>query len=266
MGSPELPAAVISSPSLRQLRPIGRSLLSVLGLLAMIFTESGLLAGRSQADEAFARKRAEMVKRQIEARGITDRRVLEAMAFIPRHLFVPPAYRNEAYEDYPLPIGEGQTISQPYIVGLMTHCLSLGREAKVLEVGTGSGYQAAILGRLTDRVFSVEINETLAVQATRLLERLGLANVRVKSGDGYFGWKEEAPFDAIIVTCAVPAVPGPLLEQLAEGGRLIIPLGPVSTYQVLTLITKKGGRLQSREILDVRFVPMTGEALKKRHP
>ncbi len=207
-----------------------------------------------------------MVERQIARRGITDGNVLRAMSAVPRHLFVPSPYRSQAYEDYPLPIEQGQTISQPYIVALMTQCLALDKKDKVLEIGTGSGYQAAVLAHIVDRVFSVEINETLSRQAGSLLESLGFENIRLRSGDGFFGWPEEAPFDAIIVTCAVEEVPGPLFEQLAEGGRLIIPLGPTSTFQVLTLITKKNGRARVQEVLDVRFVPMTGEAQKIKRP
>jgi protein-L-isoaspartate(D-aspartate) O-methyltransferase len=206
--------------------------------------------------------RREMVERQMEGRGISDRNVLEAMSSIPRHLFVPPAYRGQAYEDYPLPIEEGQTISQPYIVALMTQCLSLGKKDRVLEIGTGSGYQAAVLASLADEVFTIEINEALSRRAGDLLRSLGFNNVRLRRGDGFFGWPEEAPFDAVIVTCAAEELPGPLFDQLAEGGRLIIPLGPTSSYQVLTLITKKHGKALVRQVLDVRFVPMTGEAQK----
>jgi protein-L-isoaspartate(D-aspartate) O-methyltransferase len=235
--------------------------------LALLVFARGSFAPACQSEETYSRLRKAMVERQIAGRGITDRGVLEAMSSIPRHLFVPPLYRSQAYEDYPLPIEEGQTISQPYIVALMTQCLSLHRGDKVLEIGTGSGYQAAVLARLANGVFSIEINENLSRWAGELLDRLGLDNVRLKSGDGFFGWPEEAPFDAIIVTCAAEKVPEPLFDQLAEGGRLIIPLGPTSTYQVLTLITKKNGKARVREVLDVRFVPMTGEIQRiKRFP
>ncbi len=220
--------------------------------------------GPIQGDEALAAKRKAMVDRQIAARGVTDPRVLQAMRDVPRHVFVPPEYAALAYEDHPLPIEEGQTISQPYIVALMTQLLDLKEGDKVLEIGTGSGYQAAVLARLTDRVFTIEIHEPLAVKASETLARLGYSQVKVKTGDGFFGWPEEAPFDAVIVTCAVPQVPAPLLEQLAEGGRLVAPLGDTRTYQTLTVITKKDGRSRLRQVLDVRFVPMTGEALKKR--
>jgi protein-L-isoaspartate(D-aspartate) O-methyltransferase len=205
-----------------------------------------------------------MVEEQVAARGVRDRAVLDALRAVPRHLFVPPELRNDAYGDFPLPIGEGQTISQPYIVGLMTQSLGLGKGDKVLEVGTGSGYQAAVLSQLAAAVYSIEINDSLAARAADTLKSLGYANVHVRPGDGFFGWPEEAPFDAIIVTCAVDRIPPRLLEQLAEGGRLILPLGDSRTTQTLTLITKKNGQPAVREIIDVRFVPMTGEALKKK--
>jgi protein-L-isoaspartate(D-aspartate) O-methyltransferase len=204
-----------------------------------------------------------MVEEQVAARGVRDAAVLEALRTVPRHLFVPPELRDEAYGDYPLPIGGGQTISQPYIVGLMTQSLGLGKGEKVLEVGTGSGYQAAVLARLAGAVFSIEINGTLARLAGATLKRLGFTNVNVKEGDGFFGWPEEAPFDAIIVTCAVDRVPPRLMGQLKEGGRLILPLGDSRFFQRLTLVTKKNGKALVREIIDVRFVPMTGEALEK---
>lgn len=205
-----------------------------------------------------------MVSSQVAARGIHDPQVLRAMAGVPRHLFVLPADSDQAYEDHPLPIAEGQTISQPYIVALMTECLALKMGDKVLEIGTGSGYQAAVLGLIVDRVFTVEIHDMLARRAAETLERLGFRNVRVRSGDGFFGWPEEAPFDGVIVTCAVPEVPPALFAQLAEGGRLVIPLGDTQTYQRLTVITKTEGKPRVEQVLDVRFVPMTGEVQKKR--
>ncbi len=228
-----------------------------------VFVLSALLAG-AQDDAAFAARRKRMVANQIEARGVKDALVLRAMSEIPRHLFVPAAVVDQAYEDHPLPIGEGQTISQPYIVALMTERLAAGEDSKVLEIGTGSGYQAAVLARIAGRVFTIEINDALARQAAATLERLGFRNVRVRSGDGFFGWPEEAPFDGIIVTAAVPDVPPALFAQLKEGGRLVIPLGDPRTYQVLTLVTKRRGKPVKEQILDVRFVPMTGEAIRKK--
>lgn len=220
----------------------------------------------SRAEDPFAAKRAAMVKEQVAARGVRDPAVLHALRTVPRHLFIPPELRGEAYGDFPLPIGEGQTISQPYVVAVMTESVALGKRDKVLEVGTGSGYQAAVLSLLAASVYSIEINESLARRAADTLKSLGYANVQVRSGDGFFGWPEQAPFDAIIVTCAVDRVPPRLLEQLAEDGRLVVPLGDSRSYQTLTLITKKDGKPLVRKIFDVRFVPMTGEALKKKHP
>ena len=236
--------------------------------LGVIFLGLGIAAAaglaRTQDDAAFAAKRKSMVTTQVAARGVRDPLVLGAMSDVPRHLFVPPMSIDRAYDDHPLPIAEGQTISQPYIVALMTECLALKRGDKVLEVGTGSGYQAAVLGRIVDRVFTIEIHDKLARRAAETLERLGFRNVRVRSGDGFFGWPEEAPFDGVIVTCAVPEVPPALFAQLAEGGRLVIPLGDTQTYQRLTVITKTGGKPRVEQVLDVRFVPMTGEVQKKK--
>jgi protein-L-isoaspartate(D-aspartate) O-methyltransferase len=214
------------------------------------------------SEERYSRLRGDMVSRQVRARGVRDPAVLKAMLEVPRHLFVPPALRPEAYEDYPLPVGEGQTISQPYIVALMTQSLALKPDDRVLEVGTGSGYQAAVLGRIVREVYSVEINANLAAQAAQRLRQLGFDNVHVRTGDGFYGWPEKAPFDGVIVTCAAPEVPRPLFEQLAEGRRLVIPLGPPGSVQELTVVTKKRGRLHIEKVLDVRFVPMTGEVEK----
>ncbi len=241
------------------------NLLSPLGVI-FLGLETALLAvaGGTQTEAAFASQRKAMVAGQIAARGVRDPLVQKAMSEVPRHLFVPAGVVGQAYEDHPLPIGEGQTISQPYIVALMTECLALKGGEQVLEVGTGSGYQAAVLGRIAGRVFSVEINVTLAREAAATLERLGFGNVHVRAGDGFFGWPEEAPFEAIIVTAAAPEVPPALFAQLAEGGRLVIPLGDARTFQRLTVITKRDGKPRIERVLDVRFVPMTGEILKKR--
>lgn len=214
-------------------------------------------------DDIYVRLRREMVRKQLEVRDITDRKVLEVMGKVQRHLFVSPSYRNQAYEDYPLPIDEGQTISQPYIVALMTQHLRLKKGDKVLEIGTGSGYQAAVLAHLTDKVYSIEIREKLAKKATETLKKLNYDQIHVKWGDGYYGLEENAPFDAIIVTAAANHVPPPLLKQLKEGGRLIIPLGSTLYFQTLTLITKIKGKPKVKHILGVRFVPMTGEVQKR---
>jgi protein-L-isoaspartate(D-aspartate) O-methyltransferase len=201
----------------------------------------------------------EMVKEQIEARGIKDPAVLEAMRTVPRHQFIPESLRHEAYEDGPLPIGYDQTISQPYIVALMTELLELGSNSKVLEIGTGSGYQAAVLSILTDSVYSIEIIPELAAKTDSTLKELGY-KVEIKCGDGYGGWPENAPFDAIIVTAAPEKIPQPLLYQLAENGRLVIPVGAYN--QELKLIKKVKGKLVEKDVAPVRFVPMTGEAEK----
>jgi protein-L-isoaspartate(D-aspartate) O-methyltransferase len=207
--------------------------------------------------------RQQMVTEDIQRRGIDDPRVLQAMLKVERHLFVPEDYRHMAYADRPLPIGEGQTISQPYIVALMTYHLHLKPEEKVLEIGTGSGYQAAVLAELVSGVYSIEIIEELARTAHERLRQLGYTNVWVKSGDGFYGWEEHAPYDAIMVTCAAPTIPEHLVEQLGEGGRMILPLGGEPFHQSLTVLTKRAGRIEKQLISDVVFVPMTGEIEKE---
>jgi len=238
--------------------------LLLVSIVCLTCFASAIFLSRGQELDIYAQKRRQMVAEQLAGRDISDRRVLEVMGRVPRHLFVLPPCRDQAYEDYPLPIEEGQTISQPYIVALMTQSLGLEGGEKVLEIGTGSGYQAAVLAELEARVFSIDINVRLAEKAAQTLRGLGYRDIQVKSGDGFFGWPEEAPFDRIIVTCSSPRIPPPLVEQLKEGGRLIIPLGEVRPFQVLTLATKTGGKLRTREISGVRFVPMTGEAQKKK--
>lgn len=193
---------------------------------------------------------------------IADEKVLAAMSKVPRHEFVPAEVRSLAYEDRPLPIGHRQTISQPYIVAFMTEKLEPEPGEKVLEVGTGSGYQAAVLSQLVKEVYSIEIVRELAEDAEQTLDRLDYENVHVKAGDGYKGWPEHAPFDAIIVTCAPTEIPQPLVEQLKEGGRMIIPVGPDGGVQELYLLEKKDGKILQKSVLPVRFVPMTGEARK----
>ena len=216
-----------------------------------------------RTDEARA-QRHDMVARQIEARGVRDPAVLQAMRNVPRHWFVPDHVRNTAYSDRPLPIGDGQTISQPYIVALMTEALHLTSQSKILEIGTGSGYQAAVLSEITPHVFSIEIVEPLALRAMAVLERRGYDTIRVRIGDGYAGWPEHAPFDAIIVTCAPDHIPPKLIQQLKTGGRLCIPVGDEHAVQHLVLATKtNAGPLRSETLLPVRFVPMTGESRKK---
>jgi protein-L-isoaspartate(D-aspartate) O-methyltransferase len=195
-----------------------------------------------------------MVLNQIKGRGVRDKHVLAAMLKVERHKFVPEALRSLAYTDGPLPIGEGQTISQPYIVALMTELLELEGGERVLEIGTGSGYQAAILAELCAHVYTIEILEPLTIRAKALLEELGYSNITVKCVDGYLGWEEHAPYDAIIVTAAPPDIPQPLIEQLKEGGRLVIPVG--TFYQELKLIEKKNEKLITESVIPVRFVPM----------
>ncbi len=204
-------------------------------------------------------ERMDMVEYQIRQRGVTDRDVLEAMERVPRHEFVPKQYQSQAYADHPLPIGHGQTISQPYIVALMTELLKLKTTDRVLEIGTGSGYQAAILGEIVAEVYTVEIVEPLATEAAARLARLGYDNVHVRNADGYFGWEEHAPYDAIIVTAAPDHIPQPLVQQLEDGGQLVIPVGPPGGYQTLWQITKEGEQVKKRNVTGVLFVPLTGE-------
>ena len=207
----------------------------------------------------FASERERMVKEQLVMHGVNEERVLAAMNKVPRDQFVPEHVRPASYTDQPLPIGYDQTISQPYIVAFMTEQLRPQPQDRVLEIGTGSGYQAAILAELVAEVYSIEIIEPLAKQAEATLQRLGYKNVHVKVGDGYKGWPEHAPFDAVIVTCAPDHVPEPLINQLKEGGRMIIPVGGFGD-QDLYLLEKKDGQLERRAVSPVRFVPMTGEA------
>lgn len=216
-----------------------------------------LFSLRADEDIDYAALRRYMIKKHLQPRGINDMRVLDAMLKVPRHLFVPEHLRHLAYADHPLPIDAQQTISQPYIVALMTQALELEPEDKILEIGTGSGYQAAVLSHISCCVFTLEIIEKLADKAAATLKRCGYDQVKVKWGDGHLGWETEAPFDAIIITCASQEVPPQLFRQLKEGGKLILPLGNPLTYQVLTLITKVKGQQKAQKILDVRFVPMT---------
>jgi protein-L-isoaspartate(D-aspartate) O-methyltransferase len=215
-------------------------------------------------DDVFAAARKRMVREQLSGpdRGITNARVLAVMSKVPRHEFVPKETRSLAYQDSPLPIGHGQTISQPYIVAFMTEQLDPRPADRVLEIGTGSGYQAAVLAELVAEVYTIEIVEPLAQRAEADLKRLSYTNVFVRAGDGYKGWPTAAPFDAIIVTCSPEQVPEPLVEQLRDNGRMIIPVGP-SWNQQLVLLRKQGTKLEKRAVLPVRFVPMTGEAQKK---
>lgn len=230
----------------------------VLIILLCLFYSCGQQKSINQRSEKMYEKmRLSMVEDQIERRGVKDDRVLHAMRQVPRHEFVPNHLKKYAYADEPLPIGEDQTISQPYIVAYMTEYLRLGEEDIVLEIGTGSGYQAAVLAEIADTVYTIEIVDVLAKRAEKTLERLGYENVLVKRGDGYAGWPEHAPYDAIIITAAPTKIPEPLMEQLKIGGFMILPLGDYS--QELVLIEKKIKGFEQKTLLPVRFVPMTGE-------
>jgi protein-L-isoaspartate(D-aspartate) O-methyltransferase len=199
-----------------------------------------------------------MVETQIRRRGVTDQQVLRAMERVPRHEFVPDRLKDQAYGDFPLPIGYGQTISQPYIVALMTELLQLASTDRVLEIGTGSGYQAAILAELVAEVYTVEIVKPLATEATDRLRRLGYANIHVLYADGYYGWQDHAPYDAIVVTCAAEHIPQPLVQQLKESGRLVLPVGQPGGYQTLWQVTRQGSEIKKRDVTGVCFVPLTG--------
>jgi protein-L-isoaspartate(D-aspartate) O-methyltransferase len=221
--------------------------------------DAGTSKTMAETEREFAERRRVMVEKQLARRDITDRRVLQAMQRVPRHRFVPDEYRDLAYADTPLPIGQNQTISQPYIVALMTQLAKPSANSRALDVGTGSGYQAAVLGELCKDVYSIEIVQSLAESGKQRLKELGYKNVEVRQGDGYRGWKEHAPFDLIIVAAAPNHVPEPLTEQLAVGGRLVIPVG--RSFQTLQVIEKQpDGSLRRSMVTFVRFVPMTGEA------
>jgi protein-L-isoaspartate(D-aspartate) O-methyltransferase len=222
--------------------------------------EPGMTDRQSQED-MYAERRERMVRLQIEARKVRDRLVLDAMRKVPRHLFVPEGMRDQAYTDGPLPIGEGQTISQPYIVALMTELLGLKGDEKVLEIGTGSGYQAAILAEIAEEVYTIEIICPLAESAEKRLGQMGYENITVTCADGYQGWKEHAPFDGVIVTAAPDHIPQPLVDQLKVGGKLVIPVGDV--FQELMVVTKTETGTRHMNVIPVRFVPMTGEAERR---
>jgi protein-L-isoaspartate(D-aspartate) O-methyltransferase len=219
--------------------------------------------GQAAQDDHHGAARREMVAQQIRARGVENPKVLAAMGRVPRHEFVPSVLHGLAYADRPLPIGHGQTISQPFIVAFMTEALRPAPTDRVLEIGTGSGYQAAVLAELVAQVYTIEIVPPLGEQARADLARLKYGNVHVRVGDGYEGWPEHAPFDAIIVTCSPEQVPQPLVDQLRDGGRMVIPVGTQAGGQDLYLLEKRGGKVVRQAILPVRFVPMTGKAQER---
>ena len=230
--------------------------MSFVTLISFLYCVFLLQPSFGQSDR-FRVERERMVKNQIIARGVSDSAVLRAMGKVERHHFVPRPNKPFSYNDCPLPIGFNQTISQPYIVAYMTELLDLDKTDRVLEIGTGSGYQAAILAEIADTVFTIEIVEGLFNRTSPLIESLGYDNIITRLGDGYNGWPEKAPFDAIIVTAAPPEIPQPLLSQLKEGGRMIIPVGPVNSVQQLVMVNKRKGKIFSKELIPVRFVPFT---------
>ena len=236
----------------------------ILGLLILFHAPAGIDAQMPSDTPGFQKARQAMGEEQIRARGISDPNVLHAMKIVPRHFFVPPKMHSQAYADHPLPIGEGQTISQPYIVALMSESIMLKGFENVLEVGTGSGYQAAILGKLAKSVTTIEIKKKLFDKASNLLTRMNYSNITTIYGDGYYGCKTKSPYDCIMITAAVDHIPPPLRRQLKDGGRLILPLGNPFSYQNLVLVTKKGSDYFVRQITGVLFVPLTGHALKIR--
>ncbi|HOK36310.1 MAG TPA: protein-L-isoaspartate(D-aspartate) O-methyltransferase [Paludibacteraceae bacterium] len=227
-----------------------------LSIFIIILLNSGLFFPLYGQDK-YERERKKMIKNQIQSRGITDKKTLEAIESVPRHLFVPDEYRDRAYDDGPLPIGYGQTISQPYIVAYMTELLNVGPDDIVLEIGTGSGYQAAVLSRIVKKVYTVEIIEELGLAAKERLKALNYDNVEVKIGDGYYGWEEHAPYDGIIVTAAAEFIPPPLIEQLKDNCNMIIPVGSPFNIQNLMLVKKSGGKITTKSLIPVRFVPLT---------
>ncbi len=224
-------------------------------LITLLLFSTGISSGQNN----YGSLRKHMVTTQLKKRGIVDKAVIKAVTEVPRHEFVPDRLKDVAYEDGPLPIGEGQTISQPYIIGFMTQTLDLDPRDKVLEIGTGSGYQAAVLAEIVDSVYTIEIIEKLGLRAETKLKELGYTNVEVKIGDGYHGWPEKSPFDAIIITAGAEAIPPALIEQLKDDGRLIVPQGSKHSVQQLLLATKKKGKVKTKYLMPVRFVPFTRE-------
>ncbi|MHC2993975.1 MAG: protein-L-isoaspartate(D-aspartate) O-methyltransferase [Candidatus Atribacteria bacterium] len=238
-----------------------KSLVFILTVILFFYLTISAQEQEEDREKIYAQRRQSMVVNQLQSRDITDSKVLQAMLTIPRHQFVDEHIRESAYKDYPLSIGEGQTISQPYIVALMTQLLELKGGEKVLEIGTGSGYQAAVLAEIVKEVYTVEIYESLSKKSEKLINDLGYKNIKFKVGDGYYGWEEYAPYDAIIVTCAPDHVPPSLLQQIRDdGGRIVIPVGGIWMVQTLMKIEKIEGKIKSKGIIGVRFVPMIGHS------
>jgi protein-L-isoaspartate(D-aspartate) O-methyltransferase len=254
---------VIGNKYLSAERPMKKTILAF--ALIILFISPGFADDASDSAE-FKKSRDHMVRTTIKNRGISDPNVLAAMKAVPRHRFVPQNLLSVAYTDRPLPIGEGQTISQPYVVALMTEILQPQKDHRILEIGTGSGYQAAVLGQVAKQVYTIEIKEKLYHKANKTLKSIGYNTIQTQHSDGYFGWPEQAPFDAIMITAAIDHIPPPLLKQLKDGGRLALPLGNPFSYQNLVLVTKQGEDLSVKQITGVLFVPMTGYALKKPSP
>jgi len=225
--------------------------IAIIATLSFIF----IMISGGYCQDTYAKARETMVRDQLEKRGISDRNALQAMRTVPRHLFVPESQKDRAYNDIPLPIGHGQTISQPYMVGYMTQVIKPKKDLKVLEIGTGSGYQAAVLAEIVGSVYTIEIIEPLGTAAKKRLKDMGYKNVDVKIADGYWGWEEHAPFDAIVVTAAAEFIPPPLVEQLKDGGKMIIPVGSAFRTQMLILVEKKGDDVTTKSLFPVRFVP-----------
>lgn len=232
-------------------------------LVSAVVSSAMTATASAQEADTFAAARQQMIKDHLKGRDITDPAVLQAMRDVPRHRFVPSALQEFAYADRPLPIGHGQTISQPYVVAFMTQMLEVRPEDTILEIGTGCGYQAAVLARMVKQVYTIEIVQPLADSARALLAELGCKNIFVKADDGFDGWPEHAPFDKIILTCAVQEIPPALIKQLKDGGRIIAPEGAADEVQYLVIATKQNGKIQHRKVLPVRFVPMTGKAQEK---
>lgn len=227
----------------------------ILLLIQLLIVSTQCMQRQVKSDEEFAQLRREAFERQIIDRGISDKRVINAMMKVERHKFVPVELQHDAYNDSPLPIGEGQTVSQPYVVALMTELLRLKPTDHVLEIGTGSGYQAAVLAEVCSQVYSVEVIKSLGERAALVLTKLGYRNIQIKTGDGYLGWPEYAPFEGIIVTCAPTKIPEPLKAQLAEGGRMVIPVGERYSQELIVL-TKHNGKMRQEYVIPVLFVPM----------